>query len=449
MQKIFSDCSDFMFRVVPLHSGEKLFVYYFIGSINEGSLENSVILPLTRRRESEEVDDLRDVIYSANTSELNNWNEILNAVLDNCVICHKSGDFPIRIALSSQQKRSIEEPTTEYQVYGPKVGFIEDLTSNLAIMRQVIKDPRLKTKQYTVGKVTNTNVSVVYFEGAAEQNLLDELEQRILDAKIDNLINIGQLTKQIIDAPFSVFPQVFLTERPDQVAFALTEGKVAFFMDNSGQAAILPVSVFDFYLPTGDKSFSSIWSIAFVRAIRFLCMIIATAIPALYVALVAFHPELIPQTLALTIAESRSQIPLPAAAEAIVMMFALDILVESSIRLPSFVGQTIGIVGGLVIGTAAVEAGIVSSLMVIVIALTAIASFVSPSWDYVTSLRTIRYGLLVIAAMFGLYGFTLGFCLIFIHICHITTFDRPYISPGMPIKYQELKQTIQTYKSKL
>ncbi len=449
MEKIFADCSDLITRAIPLANGEKVFIYYFVGAINEELLESSVIRPLTSSNEELELEDLRYCIYSADTNELKSWKEVVNAILDSSVICHKSRGYPIQIAISSQQKRALEEPSTEYQVYGPKVGFIEDMTSNLALMRQLIKDPRLKTKVYTVGTITHTNVSVMYFEGAAEQSMLEELERRIESVGIDNLLNIGQLNKQIVNAPLSVFPQVLLTERPDQVAFALTEGKVALFLDNSGQATIIPVSVFDFYLPSGDRSFSSVWTIAFVRAIRLFCMIIATAIPALYVALVAFHPELIPQTLAFAIAESRAQIPFPASAEAFMMMLALDILVEASIRLPSFVGQTIGIVGGLIIGTAAVEAGLVSSLMVIVIALTAIASFVSPSWDFVASLRTVRYGLLIIASTFGLFGFALGFCVIFIHICHINSFSRPYVSPAMPIKYEEIKQVIQTYKSKI
>lgn len=172
-------------------------------------------------------------------------------------------------------------------------------------------------------------------------------------------------------------------------------------------------------------------------------MILSTALPALYVALIAFHPELIPTTLLLTIVESRMKIPFPAVVEAFIMMFALDVLVEASIRLPSFVGQTIGIVGGLVIGTAAVDAGVISSLMVIIVAFTAIASFTAPAWELVSSLRVIRYGLLLISAMFGLYGFVLGFCLIFIHICNIETIPRVYIDPFSKAKKKQLKKSLQ------
>lgn len=259
---------------------------------------------------------------------------------------------------------------------------------------------------------------------------------------IDHLVNLGQLNKKITLYPTSLFPQVHQTERPDYVAFSLTEGKIAILMDNSTFCGVLPVGLFDLYITSGDYGYTSFWNTSYVLFIRYVCTILATALPALYVSLVAFHPELLPETLALSIAESRLNIPLTAPGEAFLMMFALDILVEASMRLPSNVGQTIGIVGALIIGTAAVEAGIVSTLMVIVISFTAIASFTSPSWELVSSLRITRYGLLFISSLFGLYGFVLGFCLIYIHLCNIDNFSRPYLAPFSPIVQKNILKKI-------
>lgn len=446
INKIFQDCDDFSYREVVLSQRRNFKIYFVQGLIDMEFLQASVIKPLLERNQNGN-EELRNSINNPRSVEMTSWNEIIYTLFSGGAICHFDGEQPIEVKVPNQEKRNLSEPTTQYQVFGPKIGFIEDIHTNIALMRKFLKDPRLKTINYEIGSLSHTKVTLMYIEGYAEKQYIDYIKAKIQNVKIDHLITLGQLNKQIIDHPASIFPQVYGTERPDNVAFALEEGKIALFVDNVTFCSILPIGIFDLYLAGDDHSFSSIYNSIFVRLIRYICMIISTALPALYVALVAFHPELIPETLALTIAESRSQIPFPAAAEAIIMMLALDVLVEASIRLPSFVGQTIGIVGGLVIGTAAVDAGVVSSLMVIVIAFTAIASFTAPTWELVSSLRILRYGLLIIASLFGLYGFVLGFCLIFIHICNIETVSRAYISPLSPRKLEQLLMKVQQKKA--
>ncbi|RXJ01942.1 spore germination protein [Anaerobacillus alkaliphilus] len=448
MKEIFKACDDFTYREIVLSRGEKGIIYFLQGIVDLEFLHMSVIKPLVEsmKDQFEEVDHRQQINNPKNIS-LKNWNEIIFALFNGGAICHIDGQLPIEVKVPGKEKRNISEPTTQYQVFGPKIGFIEDIQTNISIVRKFLKDPRVKTVNYEIGSLSHTKVSVMYIDGYADKKDIEQIDKRMQNVKIDQLITLGQLNKQIIDHPTSIFPQVFGTERPDNVALALGEGKIAIFIDNVTFVSILPVTLFDLYLVGDDLSFSSFYNALFVRAIRYLCMILSTALPALYVALVAFHPELIPETLALTIAESRSQIPFPAAAEALIMMIALDVLVEASIRLPSFVGQTIGIVGGLVIGTAAVEAGVVSSLMVIVISFTAIASFTSPTWELVSSLRVLRYGLLIISSIFGLYGFVLGFCVIFIHICNLESLSTPYISPLSTFKMQQLLGRMQQIKT--
>ncbi len=219
---------------------------------------------------------------------------------------------------------------------------------------------------------------------------------------------------------------------------ALGQGKLVLFIDNSAFCNIMPISLLSFYQPSDDNDQASTWNIFFIRFLRLASLVISIIMPSLYVALVAFHPELIPTTLAMTIVESRNNIPLPAALEAILMMFALDILVEASIRLPNIIGQTVGIVGGLVIGQAAVDAGIVSSIMVIVIALTAIASFTVPSWELASSWRLVRYCILIVSSFMGLYGMTLGLCVVLLHLCSIESFSKPYLTPLAPLNIRKL-----------
>lgn len=433
---IFENCSDFFHKKIFLKDGYTVTLYYFNGLVNEDLLQASVIKPLLEQNLSKNT--VGDAIYSNEIDKRKKWPDVISDLMNGNVICHEDEQLPLKIELSKIKERNLTDPTTEYQVYGPKIGFIEDVNSNLSILRKYIKDPRMKIKTYEIGDLTHTKVALVYVDGQIDKELLNYIESKVAQVKIDKLVHIGQLTKELIDFPLSVFPQTELTERSDKAASALLDGKLVIFADNSTFCSVVPVSLFDFYLSSGDHNFS-LWSITFLRALRLICMIISTALPALYVTLVAFHPELIPTTLALQIAESRSRIPLPASFEALLMMFALDVLVEASIRLPSFVGQTIGIVGGLVIGTAVVEAGIISNTMVIVIAFTAIASFVTVSWDFVSSLRIIRYLLLFISASFGLFGFLMGFCLIFIHICHLHSFSKPYLLPVAPLKKNKLK----------
>ncbi|WNF36945.1 spore germination protein [Bacillaceae bacterium IKA-2] len=442
IHKIFNDCIDFTYRKVVLFNGKIIYLYYLQALINEELLQEGVVKPLIKLHDEAQIKEFQQHIYSIQNEELTKWPEIIYSLFSGGVICHNGGEYPIDVSLTGQDKRAISDPTTEYQVFGPKVGFIEDITTNIGIMRKLIKDPRLKAKSFEVGTVTHTKTSLMYLDDLVDHEYLQYLEQKINDIDLEYLLNIGELNKNIIDAPFSVFPQVLLTERPDKAAYAMTEGKILILMEGSTFCSILPVGLLDFYITSGDYSFSSFWNLSFIRLIRYASMILSTALPALYVALIAFHPELIPTTLILTIIESRMNIPFPAVAEALIMMFALDVLVEASIRLPSFVGQTIGIVGGLVIGTAAVEAGVISSLMVIIIAFTAIASFTAPAWELVSALRVIRYGLLVISAMYGLYGFVLGFCLIFIHICNIETIPRVYIEPFSKAKKEQLKKSL-------
>ncbi|MGO4889645.1 spore germination protein [Anaerobacillus sp. MEB173] len=440
MGKIFSDSSDLITRVLSLPSGQEVSIYYFTGLIDEERLQGEVIFPLIKRIENQindKVTKIGDVIYSPNYSEPNNWQELIQNCLDGFVVIHIDQLKPMTISVVSKEKRSLSEPTTEQQVYGAKVGFIENSHSNIGLMRKMINDPRLIVKDYEIGSLSHTHAAMIYLDEYADPELVSQIENRLKEIKIDALAGVKQVDQQIINVPASIFPQVTRTERPDKAFFALTQGKVIIFVDNTPFCMILPTTLISFYESSEDTLESSTWSLLFVRTLRVLSLFSATSLPALYVALVAFHPELIPTTLVLTIAESRNAIPFPAFAEALMMMFALDVLVEASIRLPKFIGQTIGIVGGLVIGTAAVEAGIISNTMVIVIAFTAISSFTVPSWEIATAWRLVRYFLLIVSATLGLYGYVLGVCLILIHLCHLNSFSKPYLSPVSPLSAKE------------
>ncbi|WP_170885436.1 spore germination protein [Bacillus alkalicellulosilyticus] len=440
LETVFEHSIDFEERNINIPSGQKLTIYFFNSIINHERLQEGVVTPFISRIEhhkTEFISELGEVIYNIQYDTPTNWKDLIQNCLKGDVICHLSGIKPITIPLVQFEKRNLSEPTTEQQVYGPKVGFIEDSLANLSIVRKYFQDPRLKAQKFLLGSLSKTKTYLVYLDEYVDNDLLNDVVKKMSDIKTDNIITTMNLAQHLVEFPKSLFPQVKKTERPDQVAFALTQGKIVIFLDNSTFAIILPTTLWMFYETGDDNDEGSMWNLTFMRLLRISSMFIATLAPATYVALVAFHPELIPTTLALTVAESRNNIPFPAPAEAFLMMFALDVLVEASIRLPSFIGQTIGIVGGLVIGQSAVEAGIVSSAMVIVIAFTAISAFTAPSWELASSWRVIRYMLLFFAAFLGLYGLILGICLFTMHTSALTSFKKPYMSSLSPLNPRE------------
>lgn len=440
LNEIFEHSDDFTKRIIQIPSGQTAHVYYFEGLVNDNQLDDSVITPFIRRNESNNkkaVTKIEDVVYSVSINKPSGWYELIQNCLEGQVICHIEQLQPINIAVQSEENRSLTNPETEYQVYGPKVGFIEDISVNVSLIRRYIQDPRLKVRERIVGSLSRTRVNVLYLQEYVDPDLVDQVLSRIDEIDIDNLVQSGELIKYVVDYPMAIFPQIRQTERPDTTSIALSQGKMAILVNNSTMCLILPVTFLEMY-EVGEDNYMMPWNMTFVKVLRIISIFFASVLPALYVAVVGFHPELLPTTLALTIAESRHDIPFPAPAEALIMMIALDVLVESSIRLPSPIGQTIGIVGGIVIGTAAVEAGVVSSLMIIVIAFTAVSSFTGPTWSMVQSWRLIRYLLLLISSMFGLFGLMLGICLLTIHLCHLNSLAKPYYSPLSPLNPLEL-----------
>ncbi|MFV8830005.1 spore germination protein [Alkalihalobacterium sp. APHAB7] len=441
---VFENMDDFFIREIHITEDHVVNFYFFIGLINTSLFQESIIKPITDRSKSDHninVDSLGDLMNMVQYVEPKDWQELLERCMRGEVICHFSGNKPVTIALGDVETRSLQNPSTEQQVYGPKIGFIEDVHKNMALMRKYFPDPRLKIQKYQAGSVTHTQLALVYLEEYADPAVVRKLQDRLTKIKTDQILTSKMLSQYLVDFPKTPFPLAMKSERPDRVAFSLTQGKVAILINNSTFSLILPISLINFYETGDDNDESSTWSHSFIMFLRIACVVVAAMFPAVYVALVAFHPELIPTTLAMTLAASRNNIPLPAGLEALLMMFALDVLVESSIRLPSFIGQTIGIVGGLVIGQAAVEAGIVSSTMVIVIAFTAIASFTAPSWEIASSWRVVRYVLLIITLLLGLYGLTLIICLLFIHLCALHSVSKPYLSPFAPLNVKEAVNT--------
>ncbi|MNH96116.1 Spore germination protein B1 [compost metagenome] len=337
--------------------------------------------------------------------------------------------------------RGVEEPRTESVVRGPRNGFTETLRVNTAQVRLRLKDPDLVIKNMTVGQRSNTDIAVIYLNGVANQKIVDEVIRRIDDIQIDAALESGYIEQFIEDSHWTPFPLIQNTERPDKAVANLLEGKVIVLCDGTPFCLIAP-AVFTMFYHSPEDYYERFLIGTLVRLIRVISMSMALMLPSLYIAFSSFHPEMIPSRLVIAMAAGRSTVPFPSIVEAFLMEVTMEILREASVRLPGPIGPTIGIVGALVVGQAAVQAGIVSPIMVIVVALTTIGSFAAPSYSAAISLRMLRFPLMIAAALFGLYGIMLFVILIVIHMCSLKSFGVPYLSPLTPSRIIDMKDTI-------
>ncbi|WP_093230913.1 spore germination protein [Thermoflavimicrobium dichotomicum] len=339
------------------------------------------------------------------------------------------------------QTRGISEPRAESVVRGPREGMSETLLFSLGMIRRRLKDPDLRVKMHTIGKRTKTIVSLLYVDGIVEPKIVEEVENRLKRIQIDGILETGYIEEFIQDQTWSPFPQLQNTERPDAVVAHLLEGKVAILVDGTPHALIAPAVFTQFYYSPEDY-YERFHIATFLRFVRIISFFVALALPALYIAFVSFHPEMIPSKLQLAMAAGRATVPFPSIIEALMMEMSVEVLREASIRLPGPVGPTIGIVGALVIGDAAVRAGLVSPAMVIVVGLTTISSYANPNYNAAISVRLIRFPLMILAAIFGLYGIMLGLMLLLIHLVQLRSFGVPYMAPYAPLNRSDFKDTL-------
>lgn len=334
--------------------------------------------------------------------------------------------------------RDMGEPRNEKILRGPQEAFVEAMRVNTAMIRRKLHTSQLKLEQMSIGKLTQTQITIAYLEQSANVNMIAELRHRLNKIKdVDSILNVSCIEQYIEDRPFSIFPQVQYTERPDKTAMALLEGRVALIVDGSPDVMLLPVR-FTQLLQSPEDCYQRIIPGTFIRWIRYMGLFIATTLPSLYVAVTSFHPELLPLSFLLSIVTAREGVPFPAFVEALMMELAFELLREASIRMPGAIGNTIGIVGALVIGDAAVSARLVAPQMVIVVAITAIGSFTIPSLEASYPIRLIRFPLMLLAATFGLYGVMLGWLVIVVYLIRMRTFGVPYLEPLAPFSGKQL-----------
>ncbi|CAI8756893.1 MULTISPECIES: spore germination protein [Bacillus] len=393
---------------------------------------------------SSNVTDLikKQILSISGVSEVNHVNEVVPEVLSGTAMLLIDGSAEVLLlGTVKRNTRNIEEPVSESLVRGARVGFTETIGTNTALLRQHGKNQNLSMVQFQVGKRAVKNLVVAYIKDIAEPGLVEEVKKRIEKIDIDDVLESGFVEQLIEDNYLSPFPQVQSTERLDRVMSALMEGRVAILLDGTPFVLIVPVT-FSMLLQSPEDYYERWLPSSLIRIMRIGAAMISLLGPALYISFISFHPGLIPSELAISITGTRVGVPFPSLIEALIMEVAIEILREAGLRLPKPIGPAMGIVGGIIIGEAAVQAGIVSPIMVIVVAVTAISSFAIPQYSAGISLRMLRFVAMFCAATFGLYGVIMFFLMLASHAVKLKSFGVPYASPAVPYRLRDWKDFI-------
>ncbi|MDF2951552.1 MAG: GerA spore germination protein [Anaerocolumna sp.] len=436
LEALFKDCADVVKRKLTIGGVNKIDIYfiYIDNMVNKDLLEEDTLHYLIHK-----MDDLPNEnqfeyiknkgLRSADIAEVITMDEAVQFILGGDTIILVDGfDKAIKISVRGMPNRGVPTSENEVAIRGSKESFSEAFYINRILLRRRIKDTNLKMKQVKVGTRTLTDVAIVFIEDVAKPEVVADIEKRISEFIIDGIFDCGMLEQLTERNWYSPFPEFQATERPDKAASAILEGRVVLLVDNSPMALILPSTLNSFFQASDDAY--KRWEVAtFIRIVRYIGALLTIALPGLYIAVVNYQAELLSSAMALSFAASRGGVPFSVLFEVILMEIAFELLLEAGIRLPGPMGSTLGIVGGLVIGDAAVSANLVSPMVVIVIALTAICAFTVPNEEFASAFRVIRYLLIILSAFLGLYGFILGCMILLIHLAGLKSFGVPYLLP--------------------
>ena len=438
----FADCGDIVKRTFPVgrFKQARIFVIYIDNMADSAFISLNIMenFMMGIREVSPEMPVIERDIYAALKDGGLTVADIKEVqTLDEAALSVMCGDLAIFIEFSQKciivsskgyLSRGVSTAETEVVVQGSKEAFSEVLRTNTCLIRRRIRDVNLKVKQMKIGRRSKTDIAIMYLNGIVRPDILEAVEARLKNIDIDAVLDSGYIEQLIEDDWKSPFPQGQMTERPDTAAAAILEGRIAIIVDNSPFALIVPATMNTFFQSAEDY-YQRFEIMSFTRLLRFIAGGIAMCMPAFYIALTSYHPSMIPMFLAFKMAGSRQGVPFPVVGEIIIMDLAFEFLREAGIRLPNAMGGAIGIVGGLIVGQAAVEAGFVSPVVVIVIAITGIAGFAIPHNSLVNGFRLSKYLLIILSAAMGLFGFWLSLLAIFTHLVSLKSFGIPYMFP--------------------
>jgi len=450
LNEIFSCCCDFICREISCgkEGSIKILVAYFNGFVDKRVLNQDVIHPILEFLAGEELHDgsriyrrlKESVVENNDITEVNDMQKAVDAIVSGEALLFVDGENrALVIGVKAPQGRQVEEPDTETSIRGAREGFVENLLTNTTLIRKRIKNPNLKMEMMQIGKQTKTDVCICYIKGIANEEIVNEVRNRLNKIDTDGILDVGIIEQYISDSRFSLFPTVGNSEKCDKLAGKLLEGRIAILCDGTPYVLTVPY-LFVESIQNTDDYYDHAYFATFMRLLRLVALLLSIMLPGMYVALVSFHHTVIPFRLMITLAASRQGIPFSPFTEAIMMILAFEFMREAGVRMPRPIGQSLSIVGAIVLGEASVAAGIASNLMVIIIAITAICSFVVPPLIRATML--LRFVFLIAANFMGFLGISLVAVIVFTHLCRLRSFGIPYMAPFSPLTLPDLKDSL-------
>ncbi|MCL9634115.1 spore germination protein [Bacillus zanthoxyli] len=444
--------SDVSFRMVesPHQNTLKAAVIHLDGLADENIINENIMTPLIQWfKESNQVvtveeieEQIPQMLTVSQLTIKENWHEFVSAVLTGDTVILMNGSSKIFIGTTKKlQSRAVTEPTSQTVVRGPKDSFTENLRTNTSLIRARIQDSNLRLDSMKIGSVTHTDIGIMYIQGNADERIVEEIKERLKGIEVDGILESNYIEEFIRDDRTTIFPLLLNTERPDAVVGNLLEGRIAIIVQGTPFVLIAPAIFYQFFQSPEDY-YQNYYIASFLRILRFGSFFLSMYASAIYLALITHHQGLIPNTLMVSLMAQRERVPFPAIVEILVMELAFEMLREAGIRMPRAIGPAVSIVGALILGQAAVEAGFVSAAVVIIVAISAISNFTLPSTSIVNAARGFRFILILISAFIGLYGILLMTLCIWLHISSLRSFGVPYFSPFAPFDFKEQKDTL-------
>jgi len=453
LREQFNNSSDVVIRSLILKDETIILLIYLDGMAKLQSVEDNILKPLIFSGLPKGIDPIqslsemfkREWVPLTNIKTGKSLEDLVHQILQGSLVILANGEASAIIAqVQDYEKRSIQEPQKESTLRGSKEGFVENIRTNTSMIRRRIIHPLLKMESFKIGKYTQTEVVLAYMQGHADENVLSEVKNKLNMIDADGIIDSAYIEEWIENNSFSIFSQIQNTERPDIVTSCLLEGKIVLLTNGTPFALILPFTFWD-GLQSADDYFERFIFTILTRTIRYIMSFISFALPAIYVALTTFHPEMVPRYLMFSIAAARETTPFPTFIEIFLMLVVFDGLQEAGVHLPNRLGPVMSIIGALVIGQAAVEAGIISTPIIIVVSLTGVAGYSIARYSAFFPFRIIRYLMLFITGFLGFYGFALGIIYLLIHLVSLESFGTPYLSPVAPFDGKRIKDLIIRY----
>ena len=436
----------------------KAFIIYIDGLVDTSSINDFILNPLMIKSYSNQSNEpqvvseaitnnisvrkvkrfnITDYIYECllpqnSVKKVSSFDELVqNVNSGNCALFVDTINFAFDIDIKKFAQRSISEPKNEPSVRGSQEAFVENLRTNTSLIRKNINNENLIIENITIGKTNKNNCAVCYIKDIANSSLVSEAKYRLNNLDVDYVLSSSELIQLICDDPETTLPEILTTERADKACSSLLQGRVVIIYNGSPYALILPVTLFDFFTSQEDINLNYHFS-NLLKVLRAIAFFITLLLPGLYLAITIFHRELLPTELLYSIVASRVNVPFPIVVEILMMELSFELIREAGLRVPSPLGSTVGIVGALVLGEAAVSANIVSPILIIIVAITAISSFAIPDFSLGFHLRISRFAYTILGALCGFLGIGIGIFIHLITLCSLKSFGVPYLSPYMP-----------------